>query len=90
MKMEILKLKYLPSLKNELLTLSIGGIGFQKKEIEINAENKIIDLGVIILVKSEAKLSEFIVMGKRRSFVGRILRKITKPFRKKVIYYNPK
>ncbi|ENA1795699.1 carboxypeptidase-like regulatory domain-containing protein [Flavobacterium psychrophilum] len=75
------KIKYLPSLENEKLTLSIGGIGFEQKEVEINTGNKVIDLGVIILIKREAKLSEFIVMAKRRSLIVRIWRKITKPFR---------
>jgi hypothetical protein len=75
------QIKYLPSLENEKLILSIGAIGFEQKEIEISTENKITDLGVIILVKREAELSEFIVTAKKRSFIGRIFRKITKPFR---------
>lgn len=75
------QIKYLPSLENEKLILSIGAIGFEQKEIEISTEHKITNLGVIILVKREAELSEFIVTAKKRSFIGRIFRKITKPFR---------
>jgi hypothetical protein len=75
------KIKYLPNLEGEKLILSIGAIGFEQKEIDIKTDNKIIDLGVIILTKSEAKLTEFIITVKRRNLASRIWRKITKPFR---------
>ena len=74
-------IKYLPNLENEKLILTIGGIGFEQKEIEISIENKNTDLGVIILTKREAELSEFIITVKKRSLTGRLWRKITKPFR---------
>jgi hypothetical protein len=75
------EIKYLPVLKNEKLILIIGGIGFEQQEIEINTDNKIIDLGTISLKESKLNFSEFIVTGKRISFFGRVWRKITKPFR---------
>ncbi|WP_081603529.1 carboxypeptidase-like regulatory domain-containing protein [Flavobacterium sp. WG21] len=75
------QMKYLPGLENEKIILSIGAIGFEQKEIEISTESKSTDLGVIVLVGREAKLTEFIVTRKRISFAGRIWRKITKPFR---------
>lgn len=76
------QLKYLSSLENETLILSIGGIGFNKKEIEIKIENNNdIDLGVIVIDKMEEKLTEFWITTKRRSFIGRLWQKATTPFR---------
>jgi hypothetical protein len=75
------QIKYLPTIENEKIILLIGSIGFEQKEIEINSKNITTDLGVILLVKRESELSEFIVTAKKRSFIGRIFRKITKPFR---------
>jgi hypothetical protein len=43
--------------------------------------NNDLDLGVILLEKNEEKLTEFWVTTKKRSFIGRIWRKITSPFR---------
>jgi hypothetical protein len=75
------KIKHLPISENEKITLTIGGVGFEQQEIEINTVNKIIDLGVISLIEKELEFTEFIVTGKRMNFFGRVWRKITSPFR---------
>jgi carboxypeptidase-like protein len=76
------RMKYLPNLENEKLILSIGGIGFNKKEIEIKIENNNdIDLGVIVLEKAAEELTAFWVTSKRRSFIGRLWQKATAPLR---------
>ncbi|RZJ46593.1 MAG: hypothetical protein EOO44_22690 [Flavobacterium sp.] len=75
------KLTYLPNSPNEKTILLIRGIGFKPKEIEVNIENnKNIDLGVIILEAENQELTSFYVT-KRQSFMGRMIEKITKPFR---------
>lgn len=74
------KIKYLPSVENEKITLLFGGIEFKKKEIEISTNDKVIDLGVLILEKEQMILTSFYVT-KKRSFVGKIIRKITRQFK---------
>ena len=76
------KIKYLPEIGVENVIIKIGGIGFKQKEIEIAVKNSIIDLGIITLEGERPILSEFYVT-RQRSFFGKILRKITRPFRKK-------
>jgi hypothetical protein len=76
------KIKYLPGIDLENIIVTIGGIGFKQKEIEIVVKNSIIDLGVITLEGEKPIMSEFYVT-RKRSFFGKIIRKITKPFRKK-------
>lgn len=72
----------MPEIGIENVIIKIGGIGFKQKEIEIAVKNSIIDLGIITLEGERPILSEFYVT-RKRSFFGKILRKITRPFRKK-------
>ncbi|KUJ60992.1 hypothetical protein AR687_14795 [Flavobacteriaceae bacterium CRH] len=76
------KIKYLPNSENDKIILSIVAIGFERKEIEIKLESNIdLDLGVILLEKSDQKLTEFWITTRRRNFMGRVWQKIIAPFR---------
>ena len=76
------KLPYLPPHEICKIYLVVMSVGLETREIEINySGQKQIDLGTITLTAYERELSEFYVITKKRSALGRLWRKITKPFR---------
>jgi CarboxypepD_reg-like domain len=77
----LFKIKYLPNIENEKIQLIASAVGFEQQTIEIIFDGKKnIDLGLILLKESEL-ISYYVT--KKRNFFGRLIRKITKPFRYK-------
>jgi hypothetical protein len=76
------KLPYLPTYDICKIYLVVMSVGLETREIEVNySGQKQIDLGTITLNAYERDLSEFWVTTKKRSALGRLWFKITKPFR---------
>jgi CarboxypepD_reg-like domain len=76
------KIKYLPTLENEKIELIITALGFTQQTIEIKlGDKKDIDLGLILLKQNELISFYVTTVTKKRNFFGRLIRKITKPFR---------
>lgn len=76
------KLPYVPTHNIGKIYLVVMSVGLETREIEVNySGQKQIDLGTIILTAYERELSEFYVTTKKRSALGRLWHKITKPFR---------
>lgn len=76
------KLSYVPTHNIGKIYLVVMSVGLESREIEVNySGQKQIDLGTIILTAYERELSEFYVTTKKRSALGRLWHKITKPFR---------
>ena len=74
------KIKYLPIIENEKLELIISALGYVQQTIAIKLDDrKDIDLGLILLKESE--LISFYVTTKKRNFFGKLISKITKPFK---------
>lgn len=76
------KLPYLPAHDICKIYLVVMSVGLETREIEVNySGQKQIDLGTITLTAYERELSEFWVTTKKRSALGRLWQKITKPFK---------
>ena len=76
------KIKYLPNIKNEKIQLIITALGFRQQTIEIKFDDKNnINLGIILLKENELISFYVTTVTKKRNLFGRLIRKITKPFR---------
>ena len=75
-------LRFHPTKDSGTLTLLLGAVTFKAKQVEIEyTDQPQIDLGIISMQK-DTDIIEYYVVTKKRSKLGKLWLKITKPFRK--------
>jgi hypothetical protein len=76
------KLPFHPLKDSGIITLSLGAVAYNAKQIDVEYKDQTeIDLGIITMQKN-LNIIEYYVIVRKRTKLGNLWRKITKPFRR--------